>query len=103
MADLYVWETARFGPGVRRVAATRLTSQSVWIRGLGGKERRSPRISEWFQYHESYQEARDFLLRRYRQEVATAEDRLTTARLNLAKVEALPDVMNLPETEVSDG
>lgn len=90
MSDVFVWRTFRGAVSIERCAATRISAQSVW-RMHSGKERREARVTEWTQYHDTYQQARDFLVRRHTALVRYAEAALARERGVLATAHALPE------------
>jgi len=78
------WETGGYGRDlIRRIECTRETEKSVWhIRY--GKETRRDKVSSYERVHDSWEEAKAFLVEKTTQSESTLEDQLHRTRERLS-------------------
>ena len=75
-----------YSMGIETVEIERETDASVWING-----RRSAKDCEWHKYHDTWSEAKDFLVRRAGDKVSGLINRLDSARDELNKAKNLTE------------
>ncbi len=79
------FRTNKYKLGIEEVKVDdRETDHSVWIDGS-----RSAKWSDWHQYHDTYEQAFNYLDCRYTQRLARAENNLSTAKNEYASVQEL--------------
>lgn len=80
------YKTSNYGVEIERVEVVRESAQCVWI-NVGHRERRESKSSEWATYHDTWQHAKDFLVKREtgRVEAARASLERAIAKLGNAK------------------
>jgi hypothetical protein len=78
------YRTSKYSVEIKEVEVERETDHSVWVKG-----NRSAKHSDWHQYHETYNEAFNFLDCRYTQKLSAAESRLDTAKNEYSAVQEL--------------
>ena len=78
-----------FGINIQEQEIVRETEHMVIYNTINGHERREKKQSEYKNYFDTWQEAKDFLVRKYTNKKARAEINLADANKELAKVKAL--------------
>jgi len=78
-----------FGIDIQEQEIIRETEHMVVYKTLNGQERREKKRGEYKNYFDTWQEAKDFLERKYTNKKARAEINLATANDDLEKVKAL--------------
>ena len=76
---MLMYRTNKWYTNIVEVEVTRFNDKSIW-KIVNGKERREGRNSEIYNYHTTWKEAHDFLLK-------CAEEKLNNARLALQKAQ----------------
>ena len=76
------WETGWTIKGelIRRVECTRETEKCVWVQERIGKERRRDKVSTYERLHDSWEEAKAYLVDKATRDEADLEDRLHRTR-----------------------
>jgi len=77
-----------FSIGIQEVEITRETEYMI-VYDFRGQERREKKRSEYKNYFDTWQDAKEFLERKYTNKKARAEINLADANKELAKVKAL--------------
>ncbi len=77
-----------FSIGIQKVEITRETEHMI-VYDFRGQERREKKRSEYKNYFDTWQDAKEFLERKYTNKKAMAEINLADANKELAKVKAL--------------
>lgn len=78
---------------IEAVKIVRESEKSVWYENILGsgcvRLDQERKVSDYHQYHDTWQDAKDYLLGRARQKVESARARLVDAEDTLSKIEAL--------------
>lgn len=86
------WRTVRHLPtNIERVEYARETEKCVYTTGSSGRERKSLKHSDWEQYHDTWADARTYLLDKARCEVEAYEAQLHKSRSKLSQIESLKE------------
>lgn len=87
---MIVYRTVKWGHVVTPVEVVRTTEQSIFLRkGKDGEQRRA-KSSEYDNYWDTWEGARNYLRRRTQDEIDRLERKLESARAELAAIEAMP-------------
>lgn len=70
---------------IEKVEAERTSDASVWVAG-----RRFARSTDWHQYFDTWQEAREFLHKKASQRLAAASKQLANAKQAFDEIDGLP-------------
>ena len=86
------WRTGGWGSeDIQRVECVRETEKCIFICDSRGRERKSMKHSDYEQYHDSWQAAKDYLLAGARRQVEACKTRLHDARTQLGMIESLKE------------
>ena len=78
-----------FGMSITTVKYTRKTDASYWYMTPYGQERRCKRLTEYENFYETFEEAKEFALAKAGRIVRQAESRLMQAKGSLASIQSL--------------
>ena len=88
------WRTRSYPPTeIKRVECTRETEKCVYVASLSGREHRSMKISDYEQYHDTWSDAKAYLLSKARREVEAYEANLHAARAKFDQIASLKEPM----------
>lgn len=82
------YKTSNYGVEIERVEVIRETAQCVFV-VASGRERRESKSSEWSKYHDTWQQAKDFLVERETVRVEAARRILELAKGKLGNAKGL--------------
>ena len=74
---------------IEEIEIERETATSVWIKVSNGKDRRNSKKTEWHNYFDTWEEAKDFLLKNAERKVERFNVLLSKAEKELASIKAL--------------
>jgi hypothetical protein len=76
--------TDRYSPHITKVSIERETEHLVWING-----NRVGKITHFNRYHNTWEQAHEYLLTQARTQLETLQDKIEVALANFAKIEGL--------------
>lgn len=76
--------TGGWGKTIEAKEVERETEHSVWVNG-----NRNAKWTSWHKYHNTWEEAKDYLLDMAKRRVKSYEDQLASAKESLSKIEKL--------------
>jgi hypothetical protein len=90
MATMY--QTGGYPNGsIRSIEVTRVTEKTVYYNNSAGREVSERRTTTYYQWHDTFQEAKDYLLEQYGRKIENTKDKLQKLRSVLGQIESLKE------------
>ena len=81
------YQTTKNGIEIQKVEVTRESKSSIWLLSRTGEERCERKISEYYQYHDTWESAYQYILYMAKSKLRQCRSALESAEVKLKEVE----------------